>query len=659
MSFTKEQLHYLKLLSKQYPTVQKASTEIINLKAILSLPKGTEHFLSDLHGEYEAFTHLLNNASGVIKRKINDIFKDTLRDSEMKGLASLIYYPEEKLKLIIRNEDHIDEWYKLTLHRLIKVCRNVSSKYTRSKVRKALPKDFAYVIEELLHENENLANKQHYYDGIIDTIISTGRAKQFIVELSILIRKLTIDRLHIVGDIFDRGPHPDKIIDELMKHHNVDIQWGNHDIVWMGAALGSLPLIAILIRIAARYDNLNTVEDAYGINLLPLATFAMQVYKNDPCSAFKPKLTGEHTYNEEEVYLVAQMHKAISIIQFKLEGLLIKQHPEFLMDHRLLLENIDCKKGTIKIDDKEYKLNDTNFPTINPKDPYKMTRQEKEVMERLKNSFLSSQKMQQHLRYLINKGSMYLIFNSNLLFHGCIPMTENGDFQEVEIEGKKYSGRTLLDKFDEVVRQCYYSHNNTDEHTKHLIYLYYLWTGPDSPLFGKKRMTTFERYFIDDKETHVEDKNPYFMMRDKEELSIKILKEFGLDPEKSHIINGHVPVKFIKGENPVKGHGKMIVIDGGLSRAYQSVTGIAGYTLIYNSYGLILVAHEPFESKQKAIENEVDIISSSRILENSTIRKRVKDTDVGKILKEEIKDLENLLAAYRKGCIKESGLPKD
>lgn len=659
MNISEQQLKYLKLLSKRYPTIQKASTEIINLKAILSLPKGTEHFLSDLHGEYEAFTHLLNNASGVIKRKINDIFKDTLRDSEQKALATLIYYPEEKLKLISKSEKNMDEWYKLTLHRLIKVCRNVTSKYTRSKVRKALPKDFAYVIEELLHENETLKNKQHYYDGIIDTIISTGRAKQFIVELCILIRKLTIDRLHIVGDIFDRGPYPDLIIEELMKHKDVDIQWGNHDIVWMGAALGSMPLIATLIRIAARYDNLNTVEDAYGINLLPLATFAMQTYRNDPCSAFQPKLTGDRQYNEDEIYLVSQMHKAIAVIQFKLEGQLIKQHPEFLMNDRLLLENIDLKKGTIIIGKKEYELNDTNFPTIDPKAPYKLTRHEKEVMERLKNSFLTSNKIQQHLRYLINKGSMYLIFNSNLLFHGCIPLSKDGKFQEVEIENKKYSGKALLDKFDEMVRQSYYSHNNSEERPKYLDYLYYLWTGPDSPLFGKKRMTTFERYFIDDKTTHEEKKNPYFLMRDKEELSIKILTEFGLDPEISHIINGHVPVKFSKGENPVKGNGKMIVIDGGLSKAYQSVTGIAGYTLIYNSYGLILVAHEPFESKQKAIEEEVDIISSSNILENSSVRKRVKDTDIGRVLKDEIEDLEQLLAAFRKGCIKESGTQRN
>ncbi len=655
MKFSEQQLRYLKLLSKHYPTIQKASTEIINLKAILSLPKGTEHFLSDLHGEYEAFTHLLNNASGVIKKKINEIFRDTLRDYEKKDLATLIYYPKEKIKLINKEEQNINKWYKITLHRLTKVCRSVSSKYTRSKVRKTLPKDFSYVIEELLHEDENQINKQHYYDGIIDTIISTGRAKQFIVELSVLIRKLAIDRLHIVGDIFDRGPHPDLIIDELMKHRDVDIQWGNHDIVWMGAALGSMPLIATLIRIAARYDNLNTVEDAYGINLLPLATFAMQMYKDDPCKAFQPKLTGEREYNEDEIYLVSQMHKAISIIQFKLEARLIKEHPEFKMDNRLLLEHIDIQKETIKIGEKDYHLNDKNFPTIDLKDPYHLTHMEKELMERLKNSFLSSQKLQQQLKYLINKGSMYLIFNSNLLFHGCIPMTPDEKFKELTVDGSEYSGKTLLDKYDEIIRQCYYSHTNTEEHTSNLDYLYYLWAGPDSPLFGKTKMTTFERYFIDDKQTHTEDKNPYFLLRDKEELSTKILIEFGLNPNNSHIINGHVPVKLNEGENPVKGNGKMIVIDGGLSKAYQPVTGIAGYTLIYNSYGLILAAHEPFESKQMAIKEGKDIISSLKILEKTAVRKRVKDTDIGNDLKEEITDLEHLLIAYRKGYIKENG----
>jgi fructose-1,6-bisphosphatase-3 len=464
---------------------------------------------------------------------------------------------------------------------------------------------------------------------------------------------LAIDHLHIVGDIFDRGPNPDIIIETLMNYKALDIQWGNHDIVWMGAALGSLPLIATMVRIAARYDNLNTIEDAYGINMLPLATFAMQTYKDDPCTNFKPKLTGDRTYDEDEMHMVMQMHKAISVIQFKLEAEVIKRHPEFNMDNRLLLEKIDQENGTIKIGRKTYQLNDKNFPTIDPKNPYKLTKQEQEVMARLKRSILKSDKMQLHLRFMINKGSMYLKFNSNLLFHGCIPMTDHGEFKKVTIEGQKYAGKELLDKFDEIVRQCYYYHRNTGEDSVGLDYLYYLWPGPDSPLFGKSQMTTFERYFIDDKESHNEERNPYFTSRDHEELSIKILKEFGLNPETSHIINGHVPVKMKKGENPVKGNGKMIVIDGGLAKAYQPVTGIAGYTLIHNSYGLMLAAHEPFESKKKAIEEERDIVSDLRILETSSQRILVGDTDIGIHLRKEIKDLEELLYAYRKGYIKE------
>ncbi|MBI9066542.1 MAG: fructose-1,6-bisphosphatase [Salinivirgaceae bacterium] len=653
MAFSEQEIKYLKLLSKKYPSIQKASTEIINLKAILSLPKGTEHFMSDIHGEYEAFTHIVNSASGVIKRRIGEIFKDTLRDAEKDGLATLIYYPNEKIRLVLKKETAIEEWYKITLHRLTKVCRSVSSKYTRSKVRKSLPKDFAYVIEELLHVDENQLNKQQYYDGIMETIISTGRAKEFIVELSALIRRLVIDRLHIVGDIFDRGPHPDLIIEELLKYDGVDVQWGNHDMVWMGAAMGSQPLIATLIRIAARYDNLSTVEDAYGINLLPLATFAMQVYKNDPCAAFKPKLTGDHSYNEDEIYMVQQMQKAIAIIQFKLEGQLIKRRPEFKMDDRLLLEQIDFEKYTIKIGRKTYQLNDTNFPTIDPQDPYTLTDQEKEVMDRLAKSFLRSHKLQRHLKFLLNKGGMYKVFNSNLMYHGCIPMTPEGEFKRVKIEGTFYSGKPLLDKYDEIIRQCYYYKQNTGDDSVGLDYVYYLWPGPDSSLFGKTKMATFERYFINDKETHAEEKNPYFTLRDQEELSIKVLNEFNMDADHSHIVNGHVPVKLKKGENPVKGKGKMIVIDGGLAKAYQPVTGIAGYTLIYNSYGLMLAAHEPFESKQKAIEEERDIVTDLSLLEKTSVRKRVGDTDVGIRLKEEIEELEQLLVAFRKGYIRE------
>ncbi len=651
--FSDEELRYLELLARHYPTVQKASSEIINLNAILSLPKGTEHFLSDLHGEYEAFTHLLHSGSGVIRRRIGELFRDSLRDAEKNSLATLIYYPEEKLKQLRNGGQESDEWFRLTLHRLVRVCRSVSSKYTRSKVRKALPPDFAYVIEELLHEDENEPNKQQYYDGIIDSIISTGRAGAFITELCILIRRLTIDRLHIVGDIFDRGPHPDLILDTLMQYRDVDIQWGNHDILWMGAALGSLPLIATLVRISARYDNLSTIEDAYGINLLPLATFAMQVYGDDPCTVFRPKRTEERSYHEEEARLVAQMHKAMAVIQFKLEGELIRRRPDFRMNDRVLLEKIDYTKGTIRLGNRVYPLLDRNFPTVDPADPCRLSPQEEEVMQRLRASFLKSQKLQRHLKFLIDRGSMYLKFNHNLLYHGCIPMTEEGEFRRMKIDGSFYAGKALLDKFDEVVRQCYYDRSQLDEDNPGLDYLYYLWPGPDSPLFGKTRMATFERYFLEDKETHVEGNNPYFTMRDQEELSLKILKEFGLEGEASRIINGHVPVKLKKGEDPVKGNGRMIVIDGGMARAYQPVTGIAGYTLIYNSYGLLLAAHEPFCSRREAIEKESDIVSDLRVLEQSASRKLVGDTDIGERLRREMADLERLLAAYRKGLIRE------
>jgi len=656
MQLSEIELRYLKLLAKQYPSIQKASTEIINLKAILSLPKGTEHYLSDLHGEYEAFIHILHSGSGVIKRRINELFKGTMREQDQNSLATLIYYPKEKLRATIKAEKNINEWYKITLHRLTKVCISVSSKYSRSKVRKTLPKDFAYVIEELLHEDENVANKQEYYDGIINTIISTGRAKAFIVELCVLIRKLTIDRLHIVGDIFDRGPNPDIILDTLMEYKSIDIQWGNHDIVWMGAALGSTPLIATLIRIAARYDNLSTVEDAYGINILPLATFAMNTYKNDPCESFEVKLSGDRIYNNDELLLVKQMQKAIAIIQFKLEGQVIKQHPEFKMNDRLVLEHINYEKGLIKIGRKTYALNDTNFPTINPEDPYKLSKAESNLMRRLQNSFLKSEKLQKHLKFLIDKGSMYLAYNSKLMYHGCIPMTPEGKFKKVKIDNVDYSGKALLDKFDELVRQCYYERLNNEGSLAGVDYIYYLWPGPDSPLFGKTKMATFERYFINDQETHAEEKNPYFTLRDQEELSNSILNEFGLNPDHSHIINGHVPVKLKKGENPVKGNGKMIVIDGGMAKAYQGVTGIAGYTLIDNSYGLLIAAHEPFESQKAAIELEKDIISELKVLETSKERKRVKDTDIGKTLLNEVHDLEKLLIAFRSGLIKEKSM---
>ena len=650
----KKNLRYLKLLSQNFPTIARASTEIINLEAILNLPKGTEHYISDVHGEYETFVHILNNGSGVIKRKIDDIFKNTLREAEKKTLATLVYYPEKKLKLLLKEEENTDEWYRITLQRLIEICRAASSKYTRSKVRKALPKDFAYIIEELLHENENRFDKIEYFEKIIDTIIETERASKFIVALCRLIQRLSVDHLHIVGDIFDRGPSPDKIIEKLIKHHSVDIQWGNHDILWMGAASGSKAYIATVLRICARYNNLDIIEDSYGINTLPLATFAMEFYSDDPCKYFEAKNFPDGTTDKKKFKLIKQMHKAISIIQFKLEGQIIKRNPNFNMDDRLLLDKINIEDNTVIIEGKTYNLLDSNFPTIDKNNPYELTPEESELINKLQLSFLNSEKLQRHIKFLFNKGSMYLVFNSNLLIHGCVPMKKNGSFTDIQISGKTYHGITLLNKMETIARKCYFNRNNQNYENNDFDWLWYLWCGPNSPLFGKNKMATFERYFVKEKEIHKEISNPYFDFRDSEDACNNILKEFGLTNKKSHIINGHVPVAVRKGESPIKANGKLLVIDGGMAKAYQKITGIAGYTLIYNSYGLLLISHEPFESTQKAIEEENDILSSRVVLEKEISRIRVGDTDIGRDLKQQIHELKMLLAGYRKGMIKES-----
>ncbi|MCB2289129.1 fructose-1,6-bisphosphatase [Clostridium sp. CS001] len=648
-----EDLRYVKLLASKYPTIPDACTEIINLEAILNLPKGTEHFLTDVHGEYESFNHVLRNASGVVKRKINDIFGASLRDIEKKELATIIYYPEQKLDIAIKQEVDIEDWYKTTLHKLINICRTMSSKYTRSKVRKALPQDFSYIIEELLHEQQSTFDKQEYYNGIIQTIIKIGRAKEFIVAISNLIQRLTIDRLHVLGDIYDRGPGAHIILDTLMHYHSVDIQWGNHDMLWMGAAAGSESCIANVLRISTRYANLDTVEEGYGINLLPLATFALDFYNGDPCESFKPKVLPENNYREKDLNLMSQMHKAISIIQFKLEGAIIKRRPHYEMESRLLLHKIDYEKGTINIDGKDYPLNDTNFPTIDPNDPYKLTQEERELVDKLKSSFLNSEKLQNHIRFLYSKGSMYLKYNSNLLYHGCIALNPDGSFKKIKVNDTIYSGKSYIDKTERVAREAYFGKADSESKLYALDSVWYLWCGCNSPLFGKDKMTTFERYFINDKSTHTEVKNPYYNYRDDEKICNNILLEFGLDPTDSHIINGHVPVKTTQGESPIKANGKLLVIDGGFSKAYQPQTGIAGYTLIYNSYGLLLASHAPFESTQKAIDEGKDIFSSTIVLEKSTNRKRVIDTDIGLEIKEQIKDLQLLLTAYRKGLIKE------
>ncbi len=654
MKLTKEQLVYYKLLSRSFPTIQAASTEIINLSAILNLPKGTEHFMSDIHGEYDSFIHIVNNASGVVKRKINDVFGDTISQKDKSELATLIFYPKEKLQLVKHDyEDEIHDWYKVTLFRLVEVCRNASSKYTRSKVRKALPKDFAYVIEELLHEQENAPNKQDYYNGIIDTIIRIDRADNFVMAISDLIRRLVIDHLHIVGDIFDRGPEPDRVIDTLMSFKDVDIQWGNHDILWMGAAMGCWGCISNVLRIQARYDNLPIIEENYGINLMPLATFAMETYINDECMAFAPKAEAVDDNTPKQELLIRQMHKAISIIQFKIEGSIAERNPWYEMEDRLLLNHIDYEKGTIKINGKSYTLKDSSFPTIDPQKPHDLSEDEKKLMLRLANSFLNSEKLQKHLHYLYEIGSMHLVFNKNLLYHGCIPMTKDGDFQSMRIFDKSYKGKELILKLEKIVRKAYSNHLKGTPNSYELDFLWYLWAGPVSPLFGKQKMATFERYLIEEKETHKEDKNPYFDLRDQEEACNKILKNFGINPAEGHIVNGHTPVKRKKGESPVKGNGKLIVIDGGLAKPYQPITGIAGYTLIYNSFGLILAAHKPFLSRKKAIMENADISTNKQMLERNNVRKRVGDTDVGFELKEQIKDLECLLEAYREGIIKE------
>lgn len=649
--FTPEEMKYLRLLASQYRNINAAATEIINLKAILNLPKGTEHFVSDIHGESESFSHVLRNASGVIKNHISEIFGNNLRESEKKTLATLIYYPEQKLEQVAEQEKDMEEWYRITLFRLVKICKVISSKYTRSKVRKALPKEFAYIIEELLHEDSTKVNKQLYYNEIIDTIIDLNQADRFVMALSHVIQRLAIDQLHVIGDIYDRGPHAAAIMDILSSYHSVDIQWGNHDISWMGAAAGCQALICNVLRIQTRYANLDTIEEDYGINLLPLATFAMRTYANDPCSQFSPK--GDEELSDQDFNMIAKMHKAISILQWKMEAQIIQRHPEFHMEDRLLLSKINFENGTIDLYGKTYPMNDMNFPTVDPKDPFRLTEEEELVMNKLKSSFVNSEKLQAHIQELYRRGSMYTICNSNLLFHGCVPMNADGTLKKVCLQGKEYSGRAYLDAMERIVREGYFNKPHSERKRECMDIIWYLWCGENSPLFGKKRMTTFERYFVDDKETHYEEKDPYYTLRNEESVCRTVLEAFGLDPDHSRIINGHVPVKVSKGESPIKANGKLFVIDGGFAKAYQKVTGIAGYTLIYNSYGLNLVSHEPFVSTDVAITEEKDILSSTVAFQHSQNRILVKDTDIGKELQKSICDLEKLLYAYRSGLIKE------
>ena len=658
-TITKEELKYLNLLSRNFPDIATASTEIINLEAILNLPKGTEHFLADLHGEYEAFQHVLRNASGTLKRKVREIFNETLGIREQKELCTLLYYPEQKLELVkqeIDDREEMRDWYFVTINRLVRVCRDVSSKYTRSKVHKALPDDFSYIIQELLHESTSDPNKQAYVDVIVRTIISTGRADDFIVALATVIQQLTIDRLHILGDVFDRGQSPDKIMDLLCGYHNFDIQWGNHDILWMGAASGNDCCIANVIRIAMRYGNQSVLEDGYGINLLPLATFAMDCYGDDPCERFQPSILNEPSgeNGHSAVQLIAQMHKAISIIQFKLEAATIERRPEFAMADRMLLGKVDRERGVLVMNGKEYEMTDRNFPTVDASDPYKLTEEEELVVMKLHKSFVGSEKLRKHMECLFRNGCIYKVVNGNLLFHASIPMNADGTLKEVELRGKKYKGESLLKKAGALIREAYYGGDDEDEVSFARDYVWYMWCGKDSPSFDKDKMATFERYFLKDKETYKEEKGYYYTLRNEEEVCDMILDEFNVKGQYRHIINGHIPVKTLKGENPVKANGKMMVIDGGFSKAYQPETGIAGYTLVYHSRGFQLVQHEPFTSITQAVEEGIDIKSTYQLVEMTNHRMMVKDTDMGEELRLQIEDLKKLLNAYRTGLLNES-----
>ena len=629
-------LRYLQLLSRSFPTIADASTEIINLEAILNLPKGTEHFLTDIHGEYEAFQHVLKNASGAVKRKVNEIFGHTLRESEKKEICTLIYYPEEKLQLIKEQETDLDDWYLITLNQLVKVCQNVSSKYTRSKVRKALPAEFSYIIQELLHESSIEPNKHAYINVIISTIISTKRADDFIVAMCNLIQRLTIDSLHIVGDIYDRGPGAHIIMDTLCDYHNFDIQWGNHDILWMGAASGNDACIANVIRMSMRYANLATLEDGYGINMVPLATFAMDAYRDDPCRQFVLKDSTDEERSKKETLMNRKMHKAIAIIKFKLEGQLIHKWPEYGMENRCLLHRINYENKTVEIDGKTYDMLDTSFPTIDPEHPYDLTPEEQEVMNRLRTSFIHCEKLQRHVRLLLKRGSMYKVYNGNLLYHGCVPLNPDGTFKKVNVYGREYSGKALYDVLESYVRKAFFSLDEK-EREKGRDIMWYIWTAPDSPLYGRSKMATFERYFLADKSMHHESKNAYYHLFDKEETADNILKEFGLTGDFVHIINGHVPVERI----------------AGFSKAYRKVTGIAGYTLTYNSYGLTLSAHEPFDWSNEAVRDELDIVSHQEAVEYRDKRILVGDTDVGKRMMIRIEELKKLIQAYQDGEIAE------
>ena len=643
-------MRYLELLSRLFPSADKASAEIINLSAILNLPKGTEFFASDIHGEYEAFSHTLRNGSGSIRLKIDDVFGDSLSENEKRSLATLIYYPREKMELVLSQVDDAEAWYAVTLQRLVAVCKRAAQKYTRSRVRKALPKDFAYIIEELMTENRHGVDKQAYYAAIVDAVIRTDRGGALVEALCLLIQRLAIERLHIVGDIYDRGPYPHIIMDALMEHHSLDIQWGNHDIVWMGASLGQRGCIAHVVRNCARYGNLSILEDAYGINVLPLASFALEAYKDDPCVAFG--LKGNPDLPPQELEMNVKIQKAMAIIQFKVETQLIDENPGFGLEGRKLLDKIDYERGTVMLDGIEYELTDTVFPTVDPADPYRLTPEEEDVMQRLEQAFTGCEKLQRHMRFFLDAGSLYKICNGNLLFHACVPLNADGSLMETEVFGETYKGRALYDVMERYVRAAF-DDADPELAKRGRDLLWYMWLGEGSPLFAKSKMATFELYLIAEKEARKEVKNPFYSYLDDERVMGGIFEDFGMDPETSRIVCGHVPVKVKDGEDPVKCGGRVLTIDGGFSKAYQPTTGIAGYTLISNSYGFVLAAHEPLESMRAAVVNELDIHSSRKVVELVDKRTLVADTDNGAVLKQQIADLEELLEAYRNGIVAE------
>lgn len=642
---------YLELLAKEYPNIQKATAEIINLRAILSLPKGTEYFLSDLHGEHEAFIHMIKSASGIIRSKIDETFERRLTETERDRLGALIYDAASELERAKKREQDYEEWCKVSIYRLIEVCKSVSTKYTRSKVRKRLPQDSAYILDELLHADDE-ANRAHYYSEIINSMVEFDAAETLILQLSDTISRLAVDRLHIIGDIFDRGPHPDYIMEYLMDFHDVDFQWGNHDIVWMGAATGNWACITNVIRMNISYNNFDMLEIGYGINLRPLAIFAAKTYGDDPCTKFMPHILDKNTFDPVDENLAAKMHKAIAIIQHKVEGQRIKSHPEYNMQHRLLLDKIDRKTGMLEIKGEIYQLLDTNFPTVNPDNPYELTAEENALMNTLEASFLESEKLQKHVRFLYSNGAMYKCVNGNLLYHGCIPMTASGEFEEVTINGQKLSGKKYMDYLDEEVRKAYFNPLAAEETGRAGDIMWYLWLGAKSPLFGKDQMTTFERSFIADKKVHKEYTVPYYSLIKEKENCEKILAEFGLNPETSHILNGHVPVKIKDGESPIKGEGKLFIIDGGISKAYQKQTGIAGYTFIYNSRFMALAEHQKYTPKE-ADGTQTFHEPIIRIVENLPVRQTVKMSDIGGELQNQLEDLKMLVRTYKTGEIKE------